>query len=249
MKLITGFIIVLNAVTCFAQQQETTNLELSVDGTKRNDLFRWFGIDTIRFYRLPEDTLAYEIITQQFEEWPIRIARARTGTYRITYNNYGRPVSEQIKLSIQAISPVVLRPDKWRDYPQNTLAKLQDKDTISILFTSQGCFHADASKLTITKEGDQFIARLYQVLKYYEKKKGQINVSYRDGDILKTVTMTDQHIADFLRFENEINSVNGTGCTTTDWYRIQSIYWNMEKTDGTCRWRGFQYLRKSLFGE
>jgi hypothetical protein len=152
-------------------------------------------------------------------------------------------------LTEQATNSVIVCPDKLLTYPQNTLTKLQDKDTISIDFHSQGCFHTDVLKLTITKENDKFIARLYSVYWYYVKKKRKTTIQYKDGAILKIAIMTNQNIQDFTRFENELNYAREGGCTSTDWYDIKSKYLNIKKTDGTCSWDGFYYLKKSFFGE
>lgn len=135
------------------------------------------------------------------------------------------------------------------DYPQNTLSKLQDKDTISINFHSQGCFHTTVSKILINKQGDDYLARLYDVNWGYVTKKKRTTMVNRGDSLIKTVTLTRQNIQDFIRFENEINFVHDGGCTTTDWYDIKSKYLNKKATDGSCGWDGFYYLRKSLFGD
>lgn len=135
------------------------------------------------------------------------------------------------------------------DYSQNTLSKLQDKDTIAINFHSQGCFHTTVSKILISKQGDNYSARLYDVNWGYVTKKKKTTMQVRGDSLLKTVTLTTKNIQDFIRFENEINFVNDGGCTTTDWYDIKSKYLNIKATDGSCIWDGFYYLRKSFFGD
>ena len=250
MKLIIQILLIIYSLTSCGQTQKPTTIKLSTGDCRRNEPYSWHGADTIAFYRLPEDTLVYKIIPRQYRQWPIKIENAQTGNYRLIYkNNFGQEVTEQILLSEQASNSVVICPDKLLKYPQNTLARLQDKDTISINYHSQGCFHTESLKLTITKESDRFIARLYSTSWLYIKKKGKITRQYRDGISLRTVTMTSQNIQEFIRFENEINYVRDGGCTTTDQYDIRSNYLNTKKTDGTCNWDGFYHLKKSLFGE
>jgi hypothetical protein len=250
MKLIIQISVLLYSITSFVQAQKTTTIKLSTGDCRRSEAYSWHGADTIAFYKLPEDTLVYKIIPRQYRQWPIKIENAQAGNYKLIYkNNYEQEVTEQIILTEQNTNSIVLCPDKLLEYPQNTLAKLQDKDTISINFHSQGCFHAEVLKLTITKENDKFIARLYNASWYYVKKKGKTTMQYRDGTILKTAVMTTQNIQDFTRFENELNYARDGDCTTIDWYDIKSKYLNVKKTDGTCSWSGFYYLKKSIFGE
>jgi hypothetical protein len=163
-------------------------------------------------------------------------------------NNFKQLVIKQIRLADQETNLIVLCPDTLLDYPQNTLSKLQDKDTISINFHSQGCFHTTVSKILISKQGDKYLARFYDVKWGYVTKKKKMTMQTRGVSLLKTVTLTKQNIQDFIRFENELNFVNDGGCTTTDWYDIKSKYLNMKAIDGSCNWDGFYYLRNSFFG-
>jgi hypothetical protein len=250
MKLVIQISLLFYSLASFAQTQKMTTIKLSTGDCRHNDAYSWDGADTVALYKLPEDTLVYKIIPRQYRQWPIKIENAQAGNYRLTYkNNYDQVVTEQITLREQNINSIVICPDKLLEYPQNTLAKLQDKDTVSITFHSQGCFHTDVLKLTITKEGGNFIARLYNVYWYYGKKKGKTTIQYRNGTMLRTITMTNQNVQDFIRFENELSYARDGGCTTTDWYDVKSKYLNSKKTDGTCSWDGFYYLKKSLFGE
>jgi hypothetical protein len=147
------------------------------------------------------------------------------------------------------LNSVVICPDKLSNYPQNTLVKLQHNDSLAINLYSRGCFHSERSKLVITKENDKFIARLYEALWNYSGEKDKMVVNYKGWSLLKATTMTNQNLQDFIRFENELNYANDDGCTTTDRYEVKSKYLNISKSDGSCSWNGFFYLRKSLFGD
>ncbi len=250
MRLILQLLLLFYSIATFGQAQKTTTVRLSTGDCRSNEALSWRNPDTVTFYKLPEAALVYTIIPRQYRQWPIEIENVPTGNYKLIFeNNYGQEVTRQITLTEKPANSIEICPDKLVEYKESVLAQFQDKDTISINFHSQGCFHTDVQKLVITKENDKFIARLYNVSWYYVKKKGKTIMQYRDGAILKTVTMTSQNIEEFTRFENELNYARDGGCTTTDWYDVKSKYLNIKKTDGSCTWNGFYYLSKSLFGE
>ncbi|MBO9203356.1 MULTISPECIES: hypothetical protein [Niastella] len=250
MKLILQILLSFYSLVSFGQTQETTTIKLSTGDCRRSEAYSWRVADTIKFYKLPEDTLVYKIIPRQYRQRPIKIENAYPGNYKLTYKNlYDQEVIEQIILTNQSTNSIVICPDKLLAYPQNTLAKLQDKDLISINFHTQGCFHSGFQKLIIIKESDKFVARLYSLSWEYVKKRGKTVMKYGDSTLLKATIMTSQNIQDLIRFENELNYAKDDGCTTTDWYDFKSKYLNIKKTDGTCSWLGFYYLKKSLFKE
>jgi len=249
MKLLIQTIFLLFSVICFGQTQKTTTIKLSTGDCRKNEAYSWRA-DTILFYKLPEDTLAFKVIPRQYRQFPIKLENVPVAQYKLAFkNNFKQLVIKQISLTDQEINSIILCPDNLLDYPQNTLSKLQDKDTISINFHSQGCFHTTVSKILISKQGDKYLARLYDVYWGYVTKKKRTTMQVLGDSLLKTVTLTTKNIQDFVRFENEINFVNDGGCTTTDWYDIKSKYLIKKATDGSCNWRGFYYLRKSFFGD
>lgn len=248
MKLIIQITLILFSATTFGQTQKTTTIKLSTGDCKKNEAYSWRA-DSILFYKLPEDTLIFKVIPRQYRQFPIKLDNIPVAEYKLKFkNNFKQLVIKNIRLTDQETNSIILCPDNLLDYPQNTLSKLQDQDTIAINFHSQGCFHTTVSKILISKQGDRYLARLYDVnWGYVTKKKRTIRVN-RGDSLIKSVTMTTQNIEDFNRFENEINFVNDGGCTTTDWYDIKSKYLNIKATDGSCSWNGFYYLRKSFFG-
>lgn len=54
---------------------------------------------------------------------------------------------------------------------------------------------------------------------------------------------------DFIRFENELRFIKKGWCTTMDYYNIRSKYGTYIKTDGSCNWGGFYFLKNSLFSQ
>jgi hypothetical protein len=250
MKLIIQTIFLLFSITSFGQTQKTITVKLSTGDCRRNEAYSWHGADTITFYKLPEDTIVFKIIPRQYRQFPIKIENVIVSNYKLIYkNNFDQLVIKEIMLADQKTNSIVICPDTLLEYQQNTLSKLQDKDTISINFHSQGCFHTTLSKILINKDGDNYVARLYNLNWNYLTKKRKTTMQVRGDSLLKTVTLTTKNIQDFIRFENELNFVSDGGCTTTDWYDIKSKYLNKKATDGSCSWDGFYYLRKSFFGD
>ena len=248
MKPIIQIILILLSTASFGQTPKNTTIKISTGDCRKNEAYSW-RTDTIFFYKLPEDTLIFKVIPRQYREFPIKLDNVPVAHYKLAFkNNFKQLVIKQISLADQEINSIILCPDNLLEYPQNTLSKLQDKDTISINFHSPGCFHTTVSKILISKQGDKYFARHYDVNWNYITKKKKTTMQVYSDSLLKTVTLTTKNIQDFIRFENEINFVNGGGCTTTDWYDIKGKYLNIKATDGSCSWKGFYYLCKSFFG-
>jgi hypothetical protein len=250
MKLLIQIIFLLFSLATFGQTKKYTTIKLATGDCRKTEAYSWHGADTVLFYKLPEDTLLLKIIPRQYRQFPIKLENIPVSDYRLSYkNNFNQIVVRQISLTDQGINSIILCPDTLLEYPQNTLQKLQDKDSIIIAFYSQGCFHTDKLRLVITKEDKYFVANLYNILWTYETKKGKSKVKFKGRKLLNSTKLTDLNIIDFKKFENELNFAEDGGCTTTDMYVIESKYLNIKKTDGSCTWDGFFYLRKSFFGE
>jgi hypothetical protein len=249
MKLIIQIFFLLFSVASFGPTKKTTNIKLAI-GDSRTEQGSWHKADTVIFYKHPKDTIAFKVIPKQYKQFPIKLENIPIAEYKLTYKNiYKQFVLEKIKLTDQEINSITLCPDSLMDYPQNTLAKLQDQDSISINFHSQGCFHFTFLKIIITKEAENFVAKLCNISWYHANKKVKTTTQYKPNGILQTVTLTNKNLQDFKRFENELNFENDGYCTTTDWYDIKCKYLTIKRTDGSCRWDGFYYLQKSFFGD
>jgi hypothetical protein len=249
MKLIIQLVLWLYSTASCGQLLKTTTIKLSTGDCRRDKAYSWSGADTITFYKLPEDTIAFKIIPRKYRQFPINIENVIIGNYKMLYkSNFDQLITKQVSLTDQKTNSIVICPDILLEYPQNTLSKFKDKDTISINFHSQGCFHTAVSKILISKEADKYVARLYNINWNYLTKRKKTTMQSWGDSLLKTVTLTNKNIQDFIRFENELNFVTDEGCTTTDWYDIKSKFLNTKKTDGSCSWNGFYYLRISFFG-
>ena len=180
MKLLIQNILLLFSVASFGQTQKTTTIKLATGDCRTNQAYSWHGADTVVFYKLPEDTIVFKVVPRQYWQFPIKLENIPVAEYKLTYkNNYKQLVVRQINLTEQEINSITLCPDTLLEYTQNTLSKLQDKDTISIKFHSQGCFHTTLSKILICKEGDNYVARLYKQNWNYLTKKRKTTITKR----------------------------------------------------------------------
>ncbi len=137
-------------------------------------------------------------------------------------------------------------PDSIPKIPINTVSKLEVNDSIVLDFSSWGCFHTEFYKICITRKANYFLAQLIEV--ELDSKEEEL-VTY-DKKVLKEVIMTSSNLESFLKFENELSELKATKrCTTTENYGLKSKFFNINKTDGSCEWNGFNVLKTSLFGK
>lgn len=129
---------------------------------------------------------------------------------------------------------------------KNTLAKLQPGESITIQYLSEGCFGGSQYKLIIIKQGKGYQAELYYIPETYDRKANKI--IYHPDSLVNTAILTEQNLDDFARFEQEPTYEREANCTLIDTYIIKSKYLNTQKTDGSCKWNGFNNLTKNFFG-
>lgn len=247
MKLTTIICLFLLSCGATAQLQEKTTLQLFIEDSRNTQNKAWLYTDTIRIYKTSADTPVLTLATGRVSKWPAVFENLETGDYRVTFKNYyGQQIAQNVILRTNEINITRLYKDKLSAYPQNTLATFVDGDSLAIRFASHGCFHWENKKIVITREKDSFIARIYYPSSYQEKKKKKLVTLYNDGAVLSQVTLTKDNLQHFIQFENELNYAKDGGCTTTDTYILTGKI-NVNKTDGSCNWRGFNYLEKSFF--
>jgi hypothetical protein len=246
MKLSTLLILFFISANAFAQSP-TTTLEITIENCQDPTIYVWRGVDTITIYKYPEDSLLFTILRKDHRRMPITLNNMPTGAYTIRYRNiFLQQQTQHIQLASQQINAITLCPQNLLEYPQNTLAKLKNNDSISISYHSQGCFHTTSQKLILIKKGDSFIAELYAVS--YSPFSKSKKAYHETISLLQQKKLDSTHIRQFIRFENELPLVTGMGCTTTDAYTVTSKYWKIMKIDGSCDWNGYHYLLKSIFG-
>ncbi len=219
-------------IVSFGQSQKNVTIQLSTGDCRKNDPVRVGYNDTIRFFQ--KEKLVTQIVPMSYYEWPITIDSFKSGTYTVFYRNiYDKAVSKIIIIP-DSVDEYELQicPDELLDYQSDFLASLKNREVINIAFSSWGCFHASEKVLSIKKQDCIFIATIT------EKEE------------TKSVILNQSMIDAFKRFENEIKVLDDThGCTTTDEYAIISKSWTLQRTDGSCAWNGFYFLKKALFGK
>lgn len=150
-------------------------------------------------------------------------------------------------VSLHAVAqdyPAKIVKDKLIDtLPPNTLARLQEKDSIVIKDHVSGCFVNTTEKIVIVKQGGKFIAGCHT-------SPGKMRLKVEREKLEKTAVLTKENIDDFIKFETELKHLEeNDNCTTTESYDFSSKYWNIKKVDGSCNWNGFYNLKKKLFKE
>ncbi|TDX00544.1 hypothetical protein EDB95_1569 [Dinghuibacter silviterrae] len=121
-----------------------------------------------------------------------------------------------------------------RDVPQ-AMASLKDGQQVWIYYTEEGCFGSAKMKLTIKRQGDNFTARLFDLLK-------------SPSHPLKTATLPLGATDAFQKFGREFGRKFPGYCTTYGTYKIEAPYLEVSKQDGSCGWNGFQQLCADFFG-
>jgi hypothetical protein len=249
MKSFFLFFLIFLSLTTFAQTVKSSKVILSISDCRGNNPYTGYRGDTVLFFKLPEDTLAFKIIPRKYRKFPINLDNIPVADYKLKYkNNFKQDMTMVVNVNGQNENFISICFDTLLSYTQNTLNKLQNKDTISIGFHSQGCFGGDNVRILITKRIDEFIATLFYTETEYVVKNKK-TYSRKERPASKSIVLTEKNIKDFTRFENELNFAKDGGCTTTDEYSIKGKYLNVQKTDGNCSWDGFYNLRKSFFGD
>ena len=248
MKLLHLFLFAFFSLTTFAQTTKTSKVVLSVCDCRNDNPYAGFRCDTVLFFKLPEDSLAFKIIPRTQRIFPINLGSVPVSAYRVKYkNSFKQTMTMEVNITAQGENYINICFDTLLSYPQNTLMKLQNEDTISIGFTSQGCFSSENKRIVITKKERRFIATLFYIEREYVEKNNKTYLK-KEKAASKIIALTETNIKDFIRFENELNFAKDGGCTTTDKYVIKGKYLTRQKTDGSCSWNGFYNLQKSFFG-
>lgn len=246
---LTPYLILIFAIS--AESQNTTKIIINGTDCRDTGIYKDDLVYPIVFYKLPEDTIAFRVYPMQYSRFPVQLENVAISSYRIKYKDYyGRQINKIVSIDASKENYIGLCPDLLSEYPQNTLDKLLDGDSVLVNFFSEGCFLFEQFKIVITKKAETISAKIYRFPVMPETKEDLDSTRQRQWKFFKSITLTGQNFADFIRFENELNYVTDEGgCTTVDFYEIESKYLNIDRKDGGCKWRGFYFLRKSFFGE
>jgi hypothetical protein len=247
------FLLIALGITFSAtvQGQTATTLataELSLGDCRQDQNRPDAPLDTIYFYHLPQNKLVQKIVHWRVRKFPIPLQNLPAGDYKIAYhNNFRQPMTKQVTLKAQGKNLIKLCPDVLEAYSQNTLQKLQDKDSIVIHISHQGCYGSSSQKLIVRKEGGLFIAEWYEI---HFRSSFEAGTNYgANGKLTKTTVLDSIDTIAFNRFENELEHIPESQCTASTTYTVTSKYWNIVKRDETCSWSGSYFLEKILFRE
>lgn len=252
-----------------AQQTTRLKINLTIDSS-RLEYINKLKPDTIRFYKLPAGKLAFTVPSEEIHK-SFELGKVPVGKYRVTYRNLFMETSTRhislLKIPLNEISLCI---DSLDSFPLNTLAKLQNNDSIQLHYNSGGCGESTTGDIVITRENDHFVARmLWSYMDITTYISNQINGKPQPEEKAPTfcsAILTDEQIKAFIKFENELYKIKPFGdtamlkdgtvyytvqqiCTIKDFYTLQSKYLNIEKSYNGCRWDGFEQLTKSFYGK
>ncbi|HEY8895395.1 MAG TPA: hypothetical protein VIM79_11295 [Niastella sp.] len=267
MKRILPYLL-LAGLPAMAQQNTRLKINLTADPGRLNSIYK-LKPDSIRFYKLPAGKLAFtippETIQQSFE-----LSQVPVGKYRVTYRNlFMEKSTSNITLRKIPLNEISLCLDSLDSFPLNTLATLQDKDSIQLHYNAFGCGTGTTGDIVITKENDHFVARMlwsYEDLTAIIRSELEGKPPPKEhAPTFRSTILTDQQIKAFIKFENELFKIRPFGdtivynnktiytieyiCTTEASYTLKSKYLNIEKEDKGCMWDGFEQLSVCFFGK
>lgn len=261
MKQVFLYLLLLFGIPALAQKNTKLKINLTSDSSRR-DRLRNLIFDTVRFYKQPGERLSFKVPIKSIGQ-SLELKRIPVGTYRVTYKNlFMESTMRQVNLLKKHINEITLYMDSLDSYPQNTLAMLQDKDSILLQYRAVGCGDLDLCTMIITRNENHFVARLYRF--FDDRTQASKGVPQSDTvPYFQVVTLTEQQIKTFIKFENELFQLKPfkrtiiknrqvmtveNVSTSTDWYNLKSNYFNVEKYDRLCKWNGFYWLAASIFG-
>jgi hypothetical protein len=189
--------------------------------------------DTIWIYR--QQTLVQKIIPAPYTgvRNPIIVNHLTPGDYRLIFTNtYSQRVDKAVTIPDTSMFDVRICPDELSEYPVNSLSLLNKNESLQLIFKSTSCMVDADERVTIVRKAGYFVATL------------------KCQDYKRSVTLSNQQVAEFTRFENELRHIPaGGGSTTQDYYTLRSKTGIYRKRDGNSNWEGYYFLKHSLFRE
>jgi hypothetical protein len=266
MKQILSYILLLAGLPTLAQKNTRLKITLTTDLSRLNYIDK-LKPNTIKFYKLPAGNLAFTVPSEKINR-SFKLSRIPVVKYRVTYRNlFMEKSTRDITLMKIPLNEISLCIDSLDSYPHNTLATLQDKDSIQLHYDAFGCGEGTTADIVITKENDHFVAKM---LWSYEDLTATIRSQLngkpppeKKAPTFRTTVLTNQQIKAFIKFENELFKIKPFGdtivynnktiytleyvCTTEASYTLKSKYLNIEKKDKGCMWDGFAQLSECFF--
>ena len=158
------------------------------------------------------------------------------GTYIIEFENIFRQTLKKTITIKDSLTELKLCNDEFVDIQLSTIFdELKENDTISLDFSSSGCFHSFQEKSIFYKKGNKIFGQLY-------KENGQV--------VKKKIN--SEKLAYLILFEKKariIDVANGF-CTTANIYKFSlNNKVKFSCIDTTCDWSGYSPMTKTIFGQ
>lgn len=195
----------------------------------------WFYRDTIHIKSINDTSQTFHLTRNNLYKKPVILDYLREGEYVISYKNKFR---EKISTTVcvQPYKPklISISPDELTGYPQNTLSKFKDGDSLVTIFHTQGCFEFNTKKIVLRKTVTGFYANLYSGELAPASTTKFSDRDFVFGDAIATIKLESPDLELFRVFENKLNFAGDGGSTTNSLYKITSPYLNLTAEDS--RW-------------
>jgi len=230
------------------QTTDTAHFLLRTGSCRPTSFMDVHSPDTIRIFIQPENRLVTTLLSRLQRKFPFEVTLPRAD-YRIVFRNtYGQTVKKDLHLYDDTLTEYALCPDSLISYPENTLAKLKDKESLTITYQATSCFGQKTEKINITRLNGRLTVRYYGDSIEYYLKGDSVHSRYRNNILLHRKIFTPEDSLAFIGFENELRMARNAKCTTQEYYTVKSKYWNAQIQDGTCMWGGYFRLKIAWFG-
>ena len=171
-----------------------------------------------KFSRFEKPYIAKEIV----------IDSLNNGKYKFVYLNFlNQTLEKSIVIKENKVYSITINPDysNFRKFISgSSIRNLQKGQKIEILFVRNSCMGSSEGNMTITNDGNDFIAESHGMIKKLNQK---------EIDLL-------------IKMECELNLLQYGGCTTSDHYIIKSGNLKKEFYDRTCAWEGWTNTYKEM---
>ena len=109
-------------------------------------------------------------------------------------------------------------------------------DSLKINFTSQGCFHFDEELLEIVKMKTDSLK-----ISFFSKSLYGSKVKFK-YEVIKSMDFFEKIIA----FEKAGKNIKDWGCTTVNFFVLESEGFGTIIYDGSCEWEGYEELKLAI---
>ncbi len=112
----------------------------------------------------------------------------------------------------------------------------ENKDSLKINFTSQGCFHFEEELLELVKMKNDSL-KISFFSKSLHGSKPKFNY-----EVIKSIDFIEK----FIAFEKAGKNIKDWGCTTVNFFVLESKGFGSIIYDGSCDWEGYEELKLAI---